>query len=285
MPEVNPSEVFVLDVPEADAEVAADRLWQCSPSAVSEQVSDSGRVRLTADVTSGDDLVLEPGWRLERREVSADGDLDRWRDFAEPVRAGNRILLQPAWLPAEPDPGDLVVSLDSGRTFGSGSHPSTRLVAAAIEAHLRAGDSVLDVGSGSGVLSVVAVLLGAGRAVGVDVDPAAVEVGAANAERNGVADRIGFSTTPVGEVEGEFDLVVANIGLGVLTDLAGSISARVRPGGLLVLAGLLDDQADAAAAAYAGFEPVSAASEDGWSAVVLRRHSTTSTTSESETGR
>src|SRR5690606_18195387 len=136
-------------------------------------------------------------------EVDDDAHLDRWREWAVTVRAGERVLIHPAWLPDPVSrPGDVVVRIEPGRSFGSGSHPSTRLVVAALEEHLVGGEAVLDVGSGSGVLAVAAALLGAASAHGVDIDPAAVSVGQHNARRNGVADRVTFAATPVGEVPG-----------------------------------------------------------------------------------
>ncbi|MEO7430245.1 MAG: 50S ribosomal protein L11 methyltransferase, partial [Acidimicrobiales bacterium] len=196
--------------------------------------------------------------------------LDGWRAWAAPVRAGRRVVLHPAWLPRDGAEDDLVVLLDPGRTFGSGSHPSTRLVVAALEAHCGPGQRVLDVGTGSGVLAVVAALLGAARVDAIDIEAAAPAVVRANAEANGVRERVTASTMPLSEVTGTFDLVLANIGAGVLRGLANELSARVAPGGLLVLSGLLEDQADAVVAGFVDLTELTRAAEDGWVAVVLR---------------
>jgi ribosomal protein L11 methyltransferase len=130
---------------------------------------------------------------------------------------------------------------------------------------------VLDVGCGSGVLAVAACLLGAISATAVDVDPDAPAVTERNAQANGVASRVHASTTPVGEITGAFDVVVANIGQRVLLDLAPALVQAVRPGGALVVAGLLEDQADEVVAACAGAVEVGRSVEDGWAAPVLRR--------------
>lgn len=268
--------VVQVDVPAGAAELAVDVLWQAGPSAVSEVDLGAGRVRLTADVADPARLDGLPA-ACEVTVLDLDGDayLDVWRAWARPVRAGRHLVLHPAWLPlpAEGAPGtadDVTLLLDPGRAFGSGSHPTTRLVLGAIEALLAAGDEVLDAGTGSGVLAVAAARLGASAVVATDIDPAAVAATTANAAGNGVAGRIDVSTRPLATVPGEFDLVVANIGASVLRDLASDLAARVRPGGHLVLSGLLERQVDGVLERVPGFTEVERQTEDGWVAVVLR---------------
>lgn len=261
-----------LVVPPGDVELASDALWQRGPHAVHEEPQADGTVRLTADVADVDGLDrLGARWPVEVLEIDGDGYLDAWRAWARPVRAGRRFVLQPAWLEAPPsaDGHDLMVLLDPGRAFGSGSHPSTRLVLALMEDLVEADASVLDVGTGSGVLAVAACLLGAASVVAVDVDAAAVEATERNARANDVVGRITVSTTPVADVVGAFDLVVANIGAAVLGDLADVLVASVRPGGHLVLAGLLAEQADAVVARFSGAVERERRAEAGWMAVAL----------------
>lgn len=250
-----------------EAELAADALWQAGAGAVGEDDDGAGRVRLTAEV---DAARLDPRWAW-RPVVVDEGLLDTWRAHAEPVRAGRRIVIQPAWLPVGAGPGDVVVLVDPGRAFGSGSHPSTRLCAAALEEHLAPGATVLDVGCGSGVLSVLAARLGAPRVLAVDVDAAAIEATRSNATANGVAERVEARLGSIEEVPTGFEVVVANIGLGVLLELAPAMEARTAPGGLLVVAGLLAHQADAVVAALGGSVELARAEEAGWVASVLRR--------------
>src|SRR5690606_33199087 len=126
-----------------------------------------------------------------------------------------------------------------GQAFGTGTHESTRLVLAEVDALVRGGERVLDVGCGSGILSIGALLLGAGSALAIDVDPIAVSVTAENAAENGVADRLRAETTAIEDVGGDYELVLANIQSGVLIPMAPSLTARVSPGGHLVLSGLL----------------------------------------------
>jgi len=251
-----------------DAEVAADALWQARPSAVSEVALGAGRVRLTADVAQVE--LVDPRWGARVVEPDHDAHLDGWRTWASPRRAGRRIVVQPAWHDPDETPGrDLVVRVDPGRSFGSGSHASTRLVLALLEDRLRGGERVLDVGCGSGVLSVVACRLGAASATALDIDPAAVAATRANAAANGVAGQVEASTRAVAAQSGAFDVVVANIGLRVLCELAPALRARLAPDGVLVLAGLLDVQVDEVVAAYRDCAPLARLSEEGWAAVVL----------------
>jgi ribosomal protein L11 methyltransferase len=259
-------------VPAADEELATDALWAGDPSAVSSEDLGDGTVRLTADVAACQDLDLP--WPAVVEEVDDADALDAWRPYARPARAGRSVVLQPAWLPTEAAPDDVVVVLDPGHAFGSGSHATTRLVLASLEAHLRGGERMLDIGCGSGVLAVGGCLLGAASAVGIDVDDAAVDATSANAAANGVADRITASTTPLAELGGAFDVVVANIGGQVLRELRDGLLERAAPGALLVLAGFLDAQADSLAAAYAGCTEVDRRSEDGWTVLTFRRDAT-----------
>ena len=264
-----PRIVVQLEVDAGLSELASDALWRAGPSAVLEVELGDGRVRLTADVA--DPAAVDPAWHPVLLLVDDDGYLDAWRTWAQPLRAGRRTVLQPAWVPREDSPAgdDLVVVLDPGRAFGSGSHESTRLAVAALEDLVGVGERVLDVGCGSGVLAIVACLLGAADAVGIDVEPQAVAATEANSAANGVADRVDVRLVPLADVGGAFDVVVANIGGRVLFDLAGELVAHLAPGGRLVLSGILDDQVDALVAACVGCVERSRASEAGWAAVVL----------------
>lgn len=209
-------------------------------------------------------------------EAGRERDEDEWRDvwkqYFRPRKVG-RFVIVPSWETYAPAADEVVLDLDPGRAFGTGGHASTRLCLEALS-DLPACERFLDVGCGSGVLSIACARMFADASgIGVDVDPDAVEVSRENAARNGVDARISFSTTPVEEVHGPFDLVLANILPDVLIPLARPIAARVAPGGTLVLSGILVPLADEVERAYLALGLTAAArrDEEGWRALVLRR--------------
>ncbi len=171
------------------------------------------------------------------------------------------FFVVPSWT-EPPDPAALNLRLDPGLAFGTGSHPTTRLCLEWLRAALRGGESVLDYGCGSGILAIAAAKLGAGRVVGVDVDPQAVDASRANAARNQVVATFGGPDT-LGP--GRFDVVVANILANPLRLLAPALAARVAPAGRIALSGILDGQAHEVAAAYAPWFTLAASrASEGW---------------------
>jgi ribosomal protein L11 methyltransferase len=198
-----------------------------------------------------------------------------WKKDLRPLDVG-RVRVRPSWIDAPPPPGAVEVVLDPGMAFGTGSHPTTSLCLAGLSDLLagRAGASVLDVGTGSGLLAIAARKLGAGRVAGNDEDPIAVEVARENAERNGVA--LELTVDPVERIPGTFDVVVANILANVLVALAPSLAAKVAPGGVLLLSGILGPQEEEVRRAHVaqGLAPVTGGDRrDGeWSLLALRRN-------------
>lgn len=190
----------------------------------------------------------------------------------EPIHIGKNIWVVPSWHEA-PDPDGLILELDPGLAFGTGSHPTTRLCMEWLEAHAAPGKSVLDYGCGSGILAMVAKKLGADDVAGVDIDPQAIESARANAERNGVSidyylpDDFAVSGN-ARHAGGKFDIVVANILSSPLKLMAPMLSGRVAAGGSLILSGVLARQAEEVAAAYAPFIKLGVwAEQDGWVAL------------------
>ena len=181
-----------------------------------------------------------------------------------PIQIADRLWIVPSWH-TPPDPGAIVVRLDPGLAFGTGSHASTRLALKYLAQNVRKADRVLDYGCGSGILAIVAAKLGAGEVAAVDVDPQALETTAANASHNGVGLRV---AAPESLPAGKFDLVLANILAGPLITLEPLLAARTRKGGRIVLSGILESQAAEVAAAYArDFDAGVIAREEGWALV------------------
>jgi ribosomal protein L11 methyltransferase len=254
-----------------EVDLVSGLLWGAGVTAVGEEVQSDGVVVLRTDVPEGGAEalvgVLEGRWEVTLVDVE-DGS-DGWREHARVVRAG-RVVVHPPWVPLGPvAPGEVVVEIDPGPTFGHGAHPTTRLCLAALDRLVTGSTTVLDVGCGSGVLAIAAVRLGAARAVGTDTDPAAVVATRANAERNGVAGRVEARSAQDAPTTA-FDVVVANIGAATLRDLAPDLVARVGPGGTLVVSGLLDPPPADLAAVFAPLVLGADDRDEGWTALTLR---------------
>jgi ribosomal protein L11 methyltransferase len=187
----------------------------------------------------------------------------------DPIPISGRLWIVPSWHEA-PDPEAITIVLDPGLAFGTGSHPTTRLCLKWLEANLAGGETVLDYGCGSGILAIAAARLGAGKVVGVDIDPQAVGAARDNAERNGVA--IDFMLPDQLRV-GVYDVVVANILTNPLKALMPLLAAHVRPGGAIILSGILDAQAEEVMAIYGqSFAMRHLATEEGWALLTGTRH-------------
>jgi ribosomal protein L11 methyltransferase len=185
-----------------------------------------------------------------------------------PIRVSARLWIVPSW-ERPPDPQAVNVILDPGRAFGTGSHPTTLLCLEWLDREVRGGETVLDYGCGSGILSIAACKLGAARVLGVDIDQQAIETARDNADRNGARCEFRHADAPL---EIQADIVVANILANPLTLLAPAIAAFTRARGRLALAGVLANQFDDVANAYCPwFEVEPAAEMQGWVRVSATR--------------
>jgi ribosomal protein L11 methyltransferase len=180
---------------------------------------------------------------------------DAWKRYFHVTRLTRQLVVVPSWEHHDPAPGDLVLRLDPGLAFGTGTHASTRLVLEELQALADAGLAparVLDVGTGSGILAIAACRLWpAASCVATDVDPLATAATSENAAANGVGDRIAASTGALAAIDERFPLVLANIQAHVLRALRADLIARCAPGATLILSGLLAAQAQAVADEYA----------------------------------
>jgi ribosomal protein L11 methyltransferase len=194
------------------------------------------------------ELALAPG-ALQFAELADRAWEREWLKDFHAMRFGRRLWVCP-WHESVDEADAIVVRLDPGLAFGTGTHPSTALCLEWLDAHLIEGSTVIDYGCGSGILGLAAARLGAGRVAAFDIDPQALLATAENAEANGVGEKLQRHSDPSG-LPASCDLLLANIIASTLCALAEELAARVRPGGMLVLAGILADQADVVAAVYA----------------------------------
>lgn len=224
--------------------------------------------------------IPDPTFAILREEDWAHA----WKKFYKPMRIGRRVVLKPSWEEFAPQPDDLVVELDPGMAFGTGLHPTTRLCVAALEETVQPGDEVLDIGTGSGVLSIVAAKLGASAVVATDIDPIAVDVTRENLAINGLALAPGgtidvrLESVPAG-MAGRFQIIVANILAEVIAKLFDAAYGNVplleplAADGTMILSGIIEERAFLVeeAAARHGLEIVRREQEGDWLALFAKR--------------
>lgn len=203
---------------------------------------------------------------IPRGEVSQLDDADwarAWMANYRPLQISPRLWICPSWC-APPDPSAVNLRLDPGLAFGTGTHPTTALCLRWLSEQPCAGKTVIDYGCGSGIVAIAALMLGAARAIGVDVDPQALAVSRENAARNGVGERYRACAPHGLGPEERADLLVANILAGTLIELAAEIAQRVKPGGHVALSGILPDQAEEVRRRYASDFALQSNEQEGW---------------------
>jgi ribosomal protein L11 methyltransferase len=212
---------------------------------------------------------LGPIGELQAREVIEEEWLETWKASFKPIRIG-AFLVRPTW--SDADPGDAtVLSLDPGMAFGTGLHPTTQACLRALSHIDVGGKRVADVGTGSAILAIACAKRGAREVVGVDIDPVAIKEATENASRNGVG--VALAVGGAADLEGTFDLVLANIVAAVLQKIAPDLASRVAPGGTLIVAGIIaTEEADTFAAFAAhGLRVAGREQEADWVALQLTR--------------
>lgn len=194
-----------------------------------------------------------------------------WKAHFHPIRMG-RIVIKPSWEDFKPEPNDIIIDIDPGMAFGTGSHPTTKLCILALQDYITGGETVLDMGTGSGILAMAAAKLGAGKITGLDIDSVAVDVACENVKNAGLADviQIGCADNP-SAFEGQADIVVANIIAVVIVGMAYDLAKKIKPGGKLIASGIIDDRAPEVRAALesAGLKFVEHRTEAEWVALVM----------------
>lgn len=196
--------------------------------------------------------IPAPAFRAVKEEDWAEA----WKQHYHPVRVGERLLIKPAWAAVEARPDEIVIEMDPGMAFGTGTHPTTQLCLMACEWFARPGTCMVDLGTGSGILAIAAAKLGCYRVMARDVDETAVRVAQENVDRNGVGERV---IVQQGSLEGltstsrHFDFAMANISAKVIVELAGQgLQYIIWPGGRFIFSGIIETQVEEVVAALEG---------------------------------
>lgn len=263
---------------EVAAQILRERAWQ------GVALTDRGLIAYfaTPDAARSAASAVAPWCTSSEVQPVKAANWSNWRQTFQPVGAGERLRIYPPWLaptPAilgavQPGSAELPVVIEPGLAFGTGDHPTTAACLAYLERWVRRGQTVLDVGTGSGVLAIAAALLGAGRVLAIDLDPVACRAARENLARNpaaiGRVEVLEQDAAALGDIAA--DLVVANLTSSLLTSLASLLARLVRPSGLLVVSGMSSEQAPAVTAAFAaaGLRAWSRTLERGWTTLLLR---------------
>ena len=194
--------------------------------------------------------ILIARWPSRVVELPNEDWRESWKRFFAPAKIGERVVVRPSWEPYDRRDQEIVIIIDPGQAFGTGTHETTTLVVRELESLPLADARVLDVGCGTGILAIVALRLGAARAHCTDIDPLALDAANQNAYHNDVGDRLIVRGSDLGAIEENFDVVMANIRTDALVAMADDLVARTRAGATLIVSGIFGDETDRARAAF-----------------------------------
>ena len=223
----------------------------------------------------GMDLGMDLGKLESRTHMVAEEDwTESWKKAFKPFRLGSHMLVKPSWEHVETRPGDHVIEIDPGMAFGTGTHETTGMCVELVEKYVRPGDSVIDIGTGTGILAIAAKHMGAGRVLATDLDAVAVRVAAENVAINGFEGQIEVRCGNLLEVvDAAADVVIANIIADVIVGLAAPVRDHIVDGGIFICSGIavnrLDDVLDALKSA--GYDVLDVSTKGEWSAVAARK--------------
>lgn len=274
------------------AERRPEERWDIIDDSIAEQMGDDVKVsgyypvderlprvleniRLGVDALKRMDLGLDLG-KLEILQSGLDDEdwAESWKKGFKPIRLGNHMVVKPTWTQYESKPGDHIIELDPGMAFGTGTHETTSLCVRLLEKHVRPGQKVIDIGTGTGILAIAAAYMGAKHVLAIDFDPIAIRVARENIAMNGFADvicaREGDLLEQVDEVA---DVVVANIIADVIIMLAGPVVNHIRSDGIFICSGIAREKKNEVVVALenAGYQDLEVLDDGEWTAIAARR--------------
>ncbi|MBE6030410.1 MAG: 50S ribosomal protein L11 methyltransferase [Clostridiales bacterium] len=207
-------------------------------------------------------------------EANDDEWKDKWKEYFKPAKITDKLVVKPTWEEYEAKEGELVIEIDPGMAFGTGTHETTSLCLELIEKYIKEGDTLLDVGCGSGILAIAAGLLGASDVLGIEIDPVAVEIGNENVALNKLSDKISVIYGDLTKgVDYKADIVAANLMADLVKMLSPSVPAHLKEGGIYISSGILAVLAEEVSAVIeeSGFEIVEIMVKGEWCAIAARQ--------------
>ena len=209
------------------------------------------------------------------QQLTDDQDwLYKWQDYFKPTKVSERFVVKPTWENYEAKDGDLVIEIDPGMAFGTGTHETTSMCLKALEKYVKPEQAVLDVGCGSGILAIGAALLGAKEALGIEIDTDAVEIAKSNVELNKLTDKIRIQYGDLTKgVDYKADIVVANLMADLVMMLTADVAKHLKEGGIYISSGIIDDKEEVVSKAItdAGFKIIEVLHDGEWVAIVATR--------------
>jgi ribosomal protein L11 methyltransferase len=220
------------------------------------------------------ELGLDPGVGTVTVRIADEEEwANEWKKYYHPVKITDRLTIKPTWEEYTPAGDELVIELDPGMAFGTGTHPTTSLCLRTLERVLKSGDTVVDVGTGTAILSIACAKMGAESVLALDLDPVAVQVARENVELNGESDKITVRANDLLKgVDQKFDVVVANILAEIILMMIGSARDVIKPDGTFITSGIIKDKADLVRQELLanGFQIVDTITEEDWVALVAK---------------
>ena len=210
-------------------------------------------------------------WSIKAQKIINQDWSKKWKEHWKPTHASDHVIICPSWEECETKKGEILINLDPGSAFGTGTHATTQLCIQAIEKYMKKDAFMADIGTGSGILAITAIKCGAKKAVAIDNDPLVIDVAVDNAQMNHVLDKIEFFHRTADELKEKFDFIAANILHNVLAEIMGDLEALMKPDARMVLSGILDEKQQIVLDAVEkhGLKVLEILHQENWVAIVV----------------
>ena len=212
-------------------------------------------------------------WSAKVQKIINQDWSQKWKEHWKPTKASEHVIICPSWEECTRKKDDILITLDPGSAFGTGTHATTQLCIQAIEKYLKKGDEVADIGTGSGILAITAIKFGASHAVAIDNDPLVIDVAKDNAQMNNVFNKIDFSHATADMLSEQYDFVCANILHNVLAEIMGDLKNIMKPASYMVLSGILDEKKQVVLDAVEkhGLKVIEILHQEQWTAIIVQK--------------